>query len=88
MQSYAGLPLNAVVRSPSGDTVRATITDKGGGTYEGRYTVPEGTVVPEDGATWQLAVELHGCGIQGSPFEVMVKSPPQYIGSSSPPPVP
>ena len=32
-------------------------------------------MVPEDGATWQLAVELHGCGIQGSPFEVMVKRP-------------
>ena len=45
----------AVLRSDGGDAVRAVVTDKGGGKYEGRYTVPEGTEVPDEGATWQLA---------------------------------
>jgi len=38
------------------------------------YKVPEGTVVAEGGATWQLKVELHGCGIHGSPFAVKVSN--------------
>ena len=73
MQSHAGLPLSAVLRSPSGDAIRAAVTDKGGGKYEGRYTIPEAA---EEGATWQLAVKLHGCGIQGSPFDVILASLP------------
>jgi len=72
MQTHTGLPLSAVLRSPSGDAVRATITDKGGGKYEGLYTVPEGTAVPKGGTTWQLAIDLHGCGIKGSPFDVAI----------------
>ena len=59
---------------PVGDAVRAVVTDKGGGKYEGRYTVPEGTQVPVEGATWRLAIELHGCGIKGNPFPVLVRS--------------
>ena len=64
--------MSAVLRSEGGASVRATVVEKGGGKYEGRYKVPEGTVVPDGGATWRLAIELHGCGIRGSPFAISV----------------
>ena len=40
--------IQAVLRSDTGHVVRAALSDKGGGKYEGRYTVPEGTEVPAD----------------------------------------
>jgi hypothetical protein len=74
MQSSIGLPLSAVLRSNSGDAVQARVTDLAFGKYEVRFTVPKGTEVHDEGATWRLAIELHGCGIQGSPFPVEVKA--------------
>jgi hypothetical protein len=58
----------------AGRAVPVSLTDSGGGAYEGRYTVPEEVAVPAEGATFELAVELHGCGLGGSPFGVRVRN--------------
>ena len=73
----AGLAPTAVLRSPDGDqTVQVTLTaNPQPDVYEFRYTIPPlppGTTFPQEGVTWKLAIELHGYGIKGSPFPVLV----------------
>ena len=44
------------------------------GDFEGQYTVPGEMQLPEEGAIFELAVELHGCALGGSPFAVKVEA--------------
>ena len=48
------------------------LTDSGAGVYDGRYTVPKETELPDEGATFELAVDLYGVALGASPCAVKV----------------
>ena len=82
----AGLPLSATLRG-NGRSVPVAVSDKGGGEYEGRFTVPRDKgVAPAAGSAaplFRLSVELHGFKVGGSPFEVEVRQDPIFRFASA-----
>ena len=56
-----GLALAASLKRSGRRTVAAAVVERGGGVYEGRYTLPaEGLALPPEGEEWELSVALHG----------------------------